>query len=99
MSFSLEVNIEQAYRDVRRLQALLYRTLGLLHRISGDEDLASTITQVQQLIAWLNTLRLTIAAVQAASGPIGWGLALVGIGETLLTGYEIMEYERRGHAW
>ena len=85
VSFSLEVNVEQAYAEIRRIETLIYRTLGLIRRMGGgDEDLMKVIAKMQRMISILNELRLAIALTQAAfaaSGPIGWiTLGLAGIG-------------------
>ena len=85
VSFSLEINVEQAYTEIRRIETLLYRTLGLIRRMGGgDEDLMKVVAKMQRVISILNQLRLAIALTQAAfaaSGPIGWiSLGLAGIG-------------------
>ena len=78
--------MEEAYREVRRLQTLLYRTLGIIrHLTGGDEELTRAISLMQRAISFANQLRLAIIALQAASGPVGWGLALVGIAASSLS--------------
>ena len=94
VSFSLEINIEKAYVEVRRLQTLLYRTLDIAQRMSGSPELDALITKTQRLISILNQARLTIAAFQIAAGPIGWGLAIVGLVGTALTIAEEMDASR-----
>lgn len=96
VSFSLEINVEQAYQDIRRVQTLLYRTLGLLRRMGLSEEIDEAIAQIQRLIAILNSARLAIAALEAASGPIGWALAAVQVGTTLFSVADMIEYEMRG---
>lgn len=91
VSFSLEINVEPTYQELRRLETLLYRTLGLLRRAGLPEDIEKGIAFVQRLIATLNALRLAIIALQAASGPIGWGLAAVGIGAALFSYTDTLE--------
>lgn len=92
VSFSLEVNVEKAYEDVRRLQTVLFRTLGLVHRLSGNEDLNDAITLMQRTIAIANRLRLALAALQAArmaaGDPLAWamaGLSLAEVGVDVVT--------------
>ena len=94
VSFSLEINIEKAYVEIRRFQTLLFRTLNLVQRLSGDEKLDAFVSKLQRLISILNTARLTIAAFQIAAGPIGWGLAIVGLAGTALTIGEEMDASR-----
>ena len=86
VSFSLEVNVEQAYTQLRKYQTLLYRSLGLVRRLTGgDENLDRAISLMQRAIAITNQLRLAMIALHAASGPVGWGLAAIGIAESALT--------------
>ena len=85
VSFSLEINAEKAFAEARKMEALLYRSLGLIRRMGGgDEDLMKIVTKMQRVISILNQLRLSIALTQAAfaaSGPIGWiSLGLAGVG-------------------
>lgn len=85
VSFSLEVNVEAAYEDLRRLETILYRSLALMRRFGLPEEVDDAIFKIQRLIAMINMLRLTIAAFQATMGPIGWALAFVGAAGTALT--------------
>jgi len=91
VSFSLEINIEKAYVEIRRFQALLFRTLNLVQRMSGDEKLDAFVSKLQRLISILNQARLTIMAFQIAAGPIGWGMAIVGLAGAALTIAEEMD--------
>ena len=79
VSFSLEVNVEPAEKSIRRLQTLLYQTLGLLRRMGLSEEADQLIRQIQQIIGWLNRLRLLALLTQASMGPIGWALLAVGV--------------------
>jgi len=85
VSFSLEVNVAPAYEEIRRLQTVLYRTLGLIRRISGDDDLNTLIDYTMRAITMMNTLRLVVAAFYAASGPIGWAMFGVAAATSLIT--------------
>lgn len=85
VSFSLEVNVEQAYEDLRRVQTILYRTISILRRMGLPEDVNQAIATIQRLIALVNQARLAIIALQTASGPIGWGMALLAAATIPLT--------------
>lgn len=92
VSFSLEVNVEQAYTELRRVQTLLYRTLGLIRRLGGgDEDIIRVIDKLQRLIMIMNMVRLTAIAMHTAMGPVGWGLAAVGLATTAMTSFELAD--------
>jgi len=97
VSFSLEVNIEKAYEDLRRVETVLYRTMGLIRRLSGDENIDRAVAKIQQLIATANQARLALAALQAASGPIGWALAGVALATTAVSVNDSMQLRRPRH--
>jgi len=86
VSFSLEINVEEALTNIRRAQTLLFRTLALMQRLGLPENIQAAVTQIQRLISIMNQLRLAAIALQAASGPIGWGLAAVGVATTIASG-------------
>ena len=94
VSFSLEVNIQDAYIEVRRLQTIFFRTLGLAERLTGNENLKESIVEIQRAIAWLNRLRLVYRAVQlarmAAGDPTAWALAGIGVAEIIVSTYEVI---------
>lgn len=83
VSFSLEVNVEKAYENVRRLQTVFYRTLSLARRMGLPENLEAQIRVIQRLINILNQLRLAYIAVRAArmaaGDPIAWAMAGVSV--------------------
>lgn len=85
VSFSLEVNIEKAYEDLRRVQTVLYRTMGLLQRMGLPEDVDRAIWQLRTMIRIANKARLALAALQmarmAAGDPIAWAMAGVSLAE------------------
>lgn len=49
------------------------------------DDADAAIAKVQRLTTMLLTLRATLLAVQVAAGPVGWAIALVGAGGTIIT--------------
>lgn len=85
VSFSLEVNVEGAYEDVRKLQTILFRSLGLVRRLSGSEDLNRLISTMQRTIAIASRLRLALRALQlarmATGDPLAWALAVISVAE------------------
>lgn len=97
VSFSLEVNVEKAYEEVRRLQTVLSRTLGLAARLTGDENLERGIRTMQRAIAIANQLRLALAALQAArmaaGDPLAWAMFGVSVG-TVFVDFATEVYSR-----
>lgn len=70
--FNLNIDVEESVRELRRIETILYRYLGLMRRFGLPENIDEAVMRIQRLIAVLNLLRATLIAVQAASGPIGW---------------------------
>jgi len=73
------IDMEELKKQAMRAQLALYGTLGILRRLGLPDEVNQAMRVVQRMISTLNMLRLTMIAVQAASGPIGWALALIGI--------------------
>ena len=88
--------MEHAEREVRRLETVLYRTLGVLRRLTGSEEISYVIAKMQRAIMIANQLRLAILALQAArmaaGDPVAWALAGVSIAEVGLNVASEFEY-------
>lgn len=80
------INLQLAancYSELRKLEISLFRILGYIRRLTGDENLSKAISHIQRLITIVRMLQVAIRALQVASGPIGWLYALttvVGVG-------------------
>lgn len=85
VSFSLELNVENAYVEARKLQTVLFRGLGLARRLTGSENLQKSIDVMLKATAIANRLRLALRAVQlarmAAGDPLAWALAGISVAE------------------
>ena len=79
VSFSLEINVEEAYTEIRKLQTLVYRTIGLIRQMGLPEETDEMLAKIQLVIAQINALRIALIALQAALGPMDWALAGVGL--------------------
>lgn len=86
----MEIDVSRAYDDARRLETLLYRTTGLMRRLFGNEDLDAAIFKVQRLIMIIRMAHTAMIAFEAASGPIGYALALVGIASAAMSAGEFV---------
>ena len=58
--------------------------VALFRRMGYGEEYAEQIDKIQRLIMLLNLARATMLATAAASGPLGWAYAGVGIVGTVL---------------
>jgi len=61
-----------------------------------SEDVDKAIRRIQTAIALANALRLALIGLEAASGPIGWGFAIVGAASFALDLGAFVESEGRG---
>lgn len=76
---SLTEEINRASHQARPFETLLLRVSSLIRRLTGNENVDAAITKIQRLIMTLRTAQAAIIAFHAASGPVGWALALVGL--------------------
>jgi len=96
VDFQLTVDTSNVLRDIELLRTFLLRTLSLMRRLGLPEDIERSITVIQKFILAMNQARLAALALQAASGPVGWGIAAVGIAGTAMTYFDTLEYATRG---
>jgi hypothetical protein len=74
-----ERRLERVTTQVLYVERMLSRTLSLMRRLSGSESMDHAIMKAQQAIRVFNSLRLAAHAAQAATGPLGWALAALGV--------------------
>jgi hypothetical protein len=80
VTFNLELNTEILTDNLRQLERLAYRALGLLQRFGLPEDVNQAVEKIQRLVMTIRLLHSAIIMLQTASGPIGWALALTAVG-------------------
>lgn len=85
ITYNLRVDTTKTARDLLKVQTLLYGTLGILHRLGLPEPIDAAIIKIQRLISTLNMLRMSLIAVEAAAGPVGWAMAGISVAGTVLT--------------
>jgi hypothetical protein len=78
IEYSLLVNADLAYGDIRKIEITAMRMLSMISRMSGgDPNLMNFIQVTQKAIMWMRHLQMLINAFEAANGPIGWVYAAV----------------------
>jgi hypothetical protein len=78
INYSLMLNTELTYGELRKIEIIFMRVLGYIRRLAGgNEDLAACIEWIQKTIMWLRQMQMMIHAIEIASGPIGWAYAAV----------------------
>lgn len=85
VSFSLEVNVEKAYEDLRKAEMIIYRISGMVRDLSGDENLDNLMRMLQEATARANQLRLVLAALATARAAGGDPLAWIQLGVSVAT--------------
>ena len=97
VSFSLEVNVEPAHTQIRKLQMVLFRTLGLMRRMGLPPQLDRAIAGLQRFIAMVNQARLALAAFQtarmAAGDPLAWATFGLAAGTTAASVFDMYTIE------
>lgn len=96
VTFNLELNVEAVIENTRRLETLLFRSLSLMGRLGLPENITEAIRKVEQLVMVIRLLHTAAIALEAASGPIGWALALVGAASAVLSLGDLMYDTTRG---
>jgi uncharacterized protein YigA (DUF484 family) len=86
----LEAKAASLEKRLLALQTAAYGILAILRRMTGDENVAAAIAKIQQLIATINMLRVSIMALEAVSGPIGLTLAGISLVGALITTADMM---------
>lgn len=84
--FKFRADTKQAEDDLKQLDvtlneviSLAYGLTSILSRLGLNEDVTRALRQLQSLISTLNMLRTSMLALYAASGPVGWALAGIGV--------------------
>jgi precorrin-3B methylase len=93
VSFSLEINVEPAAVELRRILTFYYRYLDLLRKLGLPEEASEQIRKLQEIMAAVNSLRLAYGALQAArmaaGDPIAWGMAAMQAGIAIDSLYDL----------
>lgn len=97
--FNLELNVEGATTNVRKIETIIYRVLGLYNRICRllgvpeDSPMVQVVQKAQKLtmIAREMTTAYNLMAIaQAGAGPVGWAMAGLGVAGVIVTSAEFM---------
>lgn len=90
VTFNLELDVSRVYDNTRKLETLFYRIFSLLGRLGLPEEIDAAIYKIQRMIMTIRLAHTAIIAFQAASGPVGWALALAGGVTVALTASDFM---------
>ena len=97
VQFSLILNVEDALTQLNKVKTVLYQSLGIMRRLTGDENIQKGIANTQRLISILNQARIAAIALRSAlflgGGPLGLALAGVSIGTLSMN---ILDYTNQG---
>jgi hypothetical protein len=85
-----------SYHDVRMLESSITRCLGLMQRLTGNEDMRAGIQTIQKTIMALRTIQAAYHAVMlarmAAGDPIAWFNAATTAAYAVATVAEVASY-------
>lgn len=91
IQYSLTVNTELSYSEIRKLEIVLIRTLNYVEMFSGSKDLNKALRLAQQSIIVFKSLQMSMRAAQMASGPLGWAYFGVSVVASGMAGYSMYE--------
>lgn len=97
VTFNLEIDVSRTYDNVRKLETLLFRSLGLARRLGLPEEISQQIYLIQRLIMVIRMAHTAMIAFEAASGPYGWALATIGIVSAGVSLVDTIDIEARTH--
>ena len=66
VTFNLDLDVSRASSNIRQLETLLFRTLGLLKRLGLPEEIEAAISKMQRLIMVIRLAHTALIAFQAA---------------------------------
>ena len=75
-------SLKMDYHTLRELETVLNRTLFALEQATGSKEIKQAINNIQRLISMVRMAQLSIHALEIASGPIGWAVAISSIAAT-----------------
>ena len=79
VSFSLELNIEEAMVGIRKVQAGINRIISILRQYIGDPTIDGALAKLQDFLIMVNQVRLALAALDAATLTSPSGILLAGV--------------------
>ena len=80
----LRREIAEVRAELTGVLSLMQASMGLMRRLSGDENVDATIRKIQELITILNGLRIAYLSFEAATGPMGQIMAGIGLVSTII---------------
>lgn len=89
VTFNLEVDTSRVLRDIQLVNTAFNRVVSVLRKMGLPENVMEAISFVQRLIMLVNQLRLAMIALQAATGPYGWAMALLGLAGTQFSAADV----------
>lgn len=84
--FNLELNVENAFSSVRKIELILFRALGLWQRfckllgLPPDSPINVIAQKAQQIVMIARTIHTAAVLIESASGPLGWIMAALSVG-------------------
>lgn len=90
VTFNLDLLVEQAADKSRKIELIIFRGLGLWNRmcrmlgLPADSPIVKVTAQIQRVVMTIRTLHTAVILLNAASGPIGWAMAGIGVGSAVM---------------
>lgn len=94
VSLTVDLDLEHANTQLRQLETVCFRILGLIRRFSGDERIDAAIRKIQEFIMLIRQLQIAITLFWAASGPLGWAMFGISAVTAIATGVDFFDVSR-----
>jgi len=91
IEYALTVSVEDAATQLRQLERLLIRTIGLLQSLGLPPEVDAIIEKIQRLIMIIRQLQIAINIFYASTGPIGWAMAGISVFGAIVSTVDLME--------
>lgn len=74
---ALKKDIRETISEFRDFERVTFRTLSLVRRFTGEENIDSAINKMMRAISIMRQVQITVQLTMAATGPIGWAMLAV----------------------
>jgi len=83
-------DVGEAQGKLKEFERVTFRTLALVRRFTGVEQIDAGITKCMRMITIMRQVQMTAHLAMVASGPLGWALMLVGAVSTAVSASDLM---------
>jgi len=87
---ALTRDISEAERNYKNMERVAFRTLALVRRFTGVEQIDEGISKCMRMITVMRQVQISAQLAMIASGPIGWAMLAVSATATAFAAVDFM---------